>query len=108
VGRINETYALAGVVALAAAGALIALIAVPAAGVYTVTRLDITYAVASACGLTAIVAFVGMILVPAVGGYTRSWERLVATLLSFYVLVAVIGVGLLAAAGVVWVWGRYG
>jgi hypothetical protein len=108
VSRIDEIRVLAGVLAFAALGAVIALIAVPAAGVYTVSRLDITYAVAAACGMTAVVAFVGVILVPAIGGYTRTRDRLVATMLSFYVLAAVIGLGLLAAAGVVWVWGRYG
>ena len=52
--------------------------------------------------------FVGLILVPAVGAYTRSWQRLVAVVLSFYVLAAMIGVGLLGAGGVIWIWGRYG
>ena len=73
-----------------------------------VSRLDITYLVAGVCGAVGIAAFVGLILVPAVGAYQRAWQRLVATALSFYVLAAMVGVGLLGAAGVVWVWGRYG
>jgi hypothetical protein len=73
-----------------------------------VSRIDITYLVAGACGLAAMVAFVGLILVPAVGAYTRSWQRLVAAVLSFYVLAAMIGIGLLGAGGVIWIWGRYG
>ena len=73
-----------------------------------VSRLDITYLVAGVCGVIGIGAFVGLILVPAVGSYTRAWERFVATALSLYVLAAMIGLGLVAAAGVVWVWGRYG
>jgi len=73
-----------------------------------VSRLDITYLVAGVCGVIGLGAFVGLILVPAVGSYTRAWERLVATALSLYVLAAMIGLGLVAAAGVVWVWGRYG
>ena len=72
------------------------------------SRLDITYLVAGVCGLAATAAFVSLILVPAVGAYTRTWQRLVATVLSLYVLAAMIGVGLVGAAGVVWVWGRYG
>ena len=72
------------------------------------SRLDITYLVAGVCGAVGIAAFVGLILVPAVGSYQRTWERLVATVLSLYVLAAMIGLGLLGAAGVVWVWGRYG
>ena len=72
------------------------------------SRLDITYLVAGVCGAVGIAAFVGLILVPAVGAYQRTWQRLVATALSFYVLAAMVGLGLLGAAGVVWVWGRYG
>jgi hypothetical protein len=73
-----------------------------------VSRIDITYLVAGACGLMATVAFVGLILVPAVGAYTRTWQRFVAAVLSFYVLAAMIGIGLLGAGGVIWIWGRYG
>ena len=72
------------------------------------SRTDITYLVAGACGLVAAGAFVGLILVPAVGAYTRTWQRLVAAVLSFYVLAAMLGVGLLGAGGVIWIWGRYG
>jgi hypothetical protein len=73
-----------------------------------VSRVEITYAVAGVCGAVGIAAFVGLILVPAVGAYTRVWERLAAAVLSFYVLAAMIGVGLLGAGAVVWIWGRYG
>lgn len=72
------------------------------------SRLDISYLVAGVCGAVGIAAFVGLILVPAVGSYQRVWQRLVATALSLYVLAAMVGVGLLGAAGVVWLWGRYG
>lgn len=73
-----------------------------------VSRIDITYLVAGVCGAAGVAAFVGLILVPAVGAYPRTWQRVVATALSFYVLAAMVGLGLLGAAGVVWVWGRYG
>jgi len=73
-----------------------------------VSRLDITYLVAGVCGAVGIAAFVGLILVPAVGAYQRTWQRVVAMALSFYVLAAMVGLGLLGAAGFVWVWGRYG
>ena len=72
------------------------------------SRLDVTYLVAAVCGVAGVAAFVGMILVPAVGAYQRTWERLVAAALSFYVFAAMIGIGLLGAAGVIWVWGSYG
>ena len=73
-----------------------------------VSRIDITYLVAGVCGVAGTAAFVGLILVPAVGAYTRTWERLVAVVLSFYVFAAMIGIGLLGAYGFYWVWSRYG
>ena len=72
------------------------------------SRTDITYLVAGVCGVAGMAAFVGLILVPAVGAYTRTWQRLVAVVLSFYVFASMIGIGLLGAVGVLWIWGRYG
>ncbi len=72
------------------------------------SRIDITYLVAGVCGLLGTAAFVGLILVPAVGSYRSAWQRVVALVLSFYVLAAMLGVGLLGAGGVIWIWGRYG
>ncbi|HEY1777286.1 MAG TPA: hypothetical protein VGG41_14100 [Solirubrobacteraceae bacterium] len=72
------------------------------------SRLDISYLVAGFCGVVGLAAFVGWIVVPAVGSYQRTRERLVAVVLSLYVLAAMVGLGLLGAAGFVWVWGRYG
>jgi hypothetical protein len=73
-----------------------------------VSRLDISYLVAAVCGALGLVAFVGLILAPAVGAYERAWQRVVAAVLSIYVLAAMVGLGLLGAVGVVWLWGRYG
>ena len=53
-------------------------------------------------------AFVALILVPAVSAYGRIWQRLIATVLSFYVLAAMIGVGVLGAVGVYELWINYG
>ena len=72
------------------------------------SRTDITYLVAGVCGVAGTAAFVSLILVPAVGAYTRTWQRLVAVVLSFYVFASMIGIGLLGAVGVLWIWGRYG
>jgi hypothetical protein len=73
-----------------------------------VSRTDITYLVAGVCGVAGMAAFVGLILVPAVGAYTRTWQRVVAVALSFYVFASMVGIGLLGAVGVLWIWGRYG
>jgi len=73
-----------------------------------VSRADVTYLIAGVCGVVGAVAFVGLILVPAIGSYTRAWQRLVAGVLSFYVLAAMIGVGVVAAYGVYQFWLNYG
>ena len=72
------------------------------------SRIDITYLVAGVCGVLGLAAFVGLILVPAVTAYARVWQRLVAAVLSFYVLAAMIGVGVLGAVGVYELWITYG
>ena len=72
------------------------------------SRIDVTYIVAGVCALAGISAFVGLIVVPAVGAYRHAGHRLVAVLLSFYVLAAMMGIGLLGAGAVIWIWGRYG
>ena len=43
-----------------------------------------------------------VILVPAVGSFTRVWERLVAVVLSLYVLAAFVLVGLLLGGAFLW------
>ena len=72
------------------------------------SRTDVTYLVAGVCGVAGAAAFVGLILVPAMSAYTRVWERLVALTLSFYVLGAMIVVGVFGAWGVYQLWISYG
>lgn len=72
------------------------------------SRLDVTYLVAGVCGVIGIGAFLGLILVPAVSAYQRTWQRLVAGVLSLYVLAAMVGIGLLGAYGLYELWIKYG
>jgi hypothetical protein len=52
-------------------------------------------------------AFVWLVAAPAVRAYDRPWERVAAAFLSLYVLVAFVGVGVLAGVAVsVWLWPR--
>jgi hypothetical protein len=66
------------------------------------------YVVAGCCGVLGLAAFVGLILAPAWGSYTRLWQRLAASFLSLYVLAALLGIGLAGAAGVLWLYDRFG
>jgi hypothetical protein len=58
-------------------------------------------AIGSAAGVS-LIAWVALVLVPAWTSYSRVWERLVATVLSLYVLAAFIGAGLLLGGGFLW------
>jgi O-antigen ligase len=67
----------------------------------------ITYLVGACCGVFGLAAFAAWILVPAWTAYSRWWERIAAAFLSLYVLVAMVGVGLLLGAGIVWSYDRW-
>jgi hypothetical protein len=64
------------------------------------------YLIAGVCGVLGLAAFVGLILVPAWSSYTRLWQRVTAAFLSFYVLAALLGIGLLGAGAVLWMYDR--
>jgi hypothetical protein len=58
-------------------------------------------ALGTAAGLS-LIAWVGLVLVPAWTSFTRVWERVVATVLSVYVLAAFVIAGLLLGGGFLW------
>lgn len=58
-------------------------------------------AVGSAAGVS-LIAWIGLVLVPAWGSFSKVWERLVATLLSLYVLAAFVAAGLLLGGAFLW------
>jgi hypothetical protein len=64
------------------------------------------YLIAGVCGVLGLAAFVGLILVPAWSSYSRLWQRFTAAILSFYVLAALLGIGLVGAGGVLWLYDR--
>lgn len=57
------------------------------------------FGVAAAISLAA---FVGLILVPAVGSYGRIWEKAAAGVLSLFVLFALVVIGVVVGAAVVY------
>ncbi|MEI2703002.1 MAG: hypothetical protein V9E83_11445 [Baekduia sp.] len=70
------------------------------------TNEALIYLIAACCGVLIVVAYVAWILIPAWTAYERLWQRLIAAVLSLYVLVAFIGVGVVAGGTVVWYWDR--
>jgi hypothetical protein len=67
----------------------------------------ITQLVAICAGAAGLAVFVGLVLVPVVSSYQRTWERVVAGLLTLWVLGAFAGIGVLAGAAVIYLWPRY-
>ncbi|HKH23186.1 MAG TPA: hypothetical protein VKA88_06155 [Solirubrobacterales bacterium] len=59
-----------------------------------VLALGTEYYLFFGAGLLSVAAFVALILTPALGAYGRAWEKLVAGMLSLFVLAALVLVGL--------------
>ena len=66
----------------------------------------ITYLVGACAGVFSLTAYTAWILVPAWTAHTRAWQRVAAAFLSLYVLAALVGIGILTGAGVIWFWDR--
>ena len=67
---------------------------------------SVTYLVGACLGVLALAAFCTFVLVPAVTSYRRPLERVAAVILSFYVLAAFMGVGILLGALIILEWPR--
>lgn len=70
------------------------------------TNESITYLVGACAGVFALAAYAALVLVPAWSAYTRTWERLAATFLSLYALVAFVVLGVGGGLVIVWFWDR--
>jgi len=69
-----------------------------------VTSQQTTYVVASVCAVGALAAFVALIAFPAWSAYSRMWERVAASFLSLFVLIALIMVGALGGVAIAYYW----
>jgi hypothetical protein len=67
-----------------------------------VTDTQKTYAIVGAAVVIGLVVWVALVLVPAWGSYSRLWDRVLATVLSIYVLAAFVLLG--AGVGGVILW----
>ncbi len=66
----------------------------------------ITYLVGATLGVFGLAAFCALVVVPAITAYRRPLERVAVVILSLYVLAALVGIGILAGALVVFEWPR--
>ena len=72
------------------------------------SNTSITYFVGACAGVFSFAAYVAFIAVPAWNAYSRVWERVAAVFLSLYVLIAMIGIGILVGALVTLNWDQIG
>ena len=56
-------------------------------------KIGTEYLLFGGAGLISLAAFVGLILVPALGSYGRAWEKVAASFMSLFVLVALVLIG---------------
>ena len=62
------------------------------------------YILFGAAGLISLVAFGALILAPALGAYGRNWEKVTAAMISLFVLVALVLIGLALGVAIVYFW----
>lgn len=70
------------------------------------TNTSITLLVVACASVFSLAAYLGWVLLPAWSSYSRVWQRLAATFLSLYVLLAFAGLGAAAGVGVIFFWDR--
>ena len=57
-----------------------------------------------AAGLLSVLAFAALILVPAMGSFGRTWEKATAVLVSVFVLLALLAIGIALGVAIVYFW----
>jgi uncharacterized membrane protein len=67
---------------------------------------SVTYLVGICLGVFGLAAFGTFVVAPAVTAYRRPLERVAVVILSFYVLAALVGLGVLLGAVIVLEWPR--
>jgi len=53
-------------------------------------------------------SYIGFILVPALESYGRFWEKIAASFLTLFILLALLGLGVAIGLAIVWSYDQYG
>ena len=70
-----------------------------------VAKIGTEYLLFGGAGLISLLAFAALILVPAIGSFGRTWEKATAVfLVSFFVLVALLAIGIAIGIAIVYYW----
>lgn len=67
-------------------------------------KIGTEYLLVGGAGLISLIAFAGLILVPAIGSFGRTWEKATAILVSVFVLVALLAIGVAIGVAIVYFW----
>lgn len=67
-------------------------------------RIGTEYLLFGGAGLISLLAFTALILVPAVGSFGRTWEKATAALVSVFVLIALLALGIAVGIAIVYYW----
>ena len=69
-----------------------------------VAKIGTEYLLFGGAALISLAAFAVLILVPAMGSFGRTWEKATAALVSIFVLLALIGIGIAVGVVIVYFW----
>lgn len=65
-------------------------------------KIENEYLLLGSAGVITLITFVGLILMPALSSYGRAWEKAAASVLSIFVLAALVVVGVVAGLAIVY------
>ena len=66
--------------------------------------IDTVYLLFGGAALISLVAFATLILVPTIGSFSRTWEKATAVLVSLFVLIALVALGVAIGIAIVYYW----
>jgi hypothetical protein len=69
-----------------------------------VAKIGTEYLLFGGAGLISLVAFAALILTPAIGSFARTWEKATAVVVSLFVLLALLGIGVAIGIAIVYYW----
>lgn len=67
-------------------------------------KIGTEYLLFGGAGLLSVLAFTALILAPAIGSFGRTWEKATAVLLSLFVLIALLALGVALGVAIVYYW----
>ncbi len=67
-------------------------------------KIGTEYILFGAAGLISLLAFGVLILAPTIGSFGRTWEKVTAVLVSVFVLIALLAIGVAVGIAIVYYW----